>query len=192
MYLVSENDNECMDIETFRAIHRYGAIVSVVAITGAIIATLVGGPLTPLIFPLGFFGPLSGFYFIGGVLEDNPRYRVLGEELLRGVVWYGGSLLGWALILSESTILPLAPWTVLGLPVITALGLVFVMVGIRRTTGLDLKVQTEGGQLLIMVTGAFVGAFIVLYAVFVGDFSPMLVVVYVLATVAGFLIWRYL
>ena len=181
-----------MDIETFRAIHRYGAIVSVVAIIGGIIATLVGGPLTPLIFPLGFFGPLSGFYFIGGVLEDNPRYRVLGEELLRGVVWYGGSLLGWALILSESTILPSAPWTVLGLPAITALGLVFVMVGIRRTTGLDLKVQTEGGQLLIMLTGAFVGAFIVLYAVFVGDFSPMLLGIYAFATIAGLLIWRRL
>ena len=181
-----------MDVETFRAIHRYGAIISILAIAGAVMAALVGGPLTPLLFPLGFYGPLTGFYFFGGVLEDYPKYRVLGEELLRGVVWYGGSLLGWAFILSESTVLPSTPATVLGLPAVTALGLVFVMVGIRRMTGLDLKVQTEGGQLLIMVTGVFVGAFIVFYAVLVGGFSPLLLVVYALATLAGLLIWRLL
>jgi len=181
-----------MDVDTFQSIHRYGAVVSIFAIAGAVIAALVGGPLTPLLFPLGFYGPLSGFYFIGGVLETHPKYGVLGEELLRGVVWYGGSLLGWAFILSESTILPSTPATFLGLPAVTALGLVLIMVGIRRMTGLDLKVQTEGGQLLIMVTGAFVGAFIVFYAVLVGGFSPFLLVVYALATIAGLLIWRLL
>lgn len=30
------------------------------------------GPLQPLVFPLGFFDPLAGFYFIGAVLEDYP------------------------------------------------------------------------------------------------------------------------
>lgn len=179
-----------MDVETFRAIHRYGAIASVVAIAGSIVASLVGGPLTPLVLPLGFGGSLGGFYSIGAVLEDHPRYRVLGEELLRGVVWYGGSLFGWALILSESTVLPATPATVLGLPAVTALGLVFVMVGIRRSTGLALKIQIEGGQLLIVVTGVFVGAFVVLYAVLAGNASPLLVVVYAIATIAGLLVWR--
>ena len=179
-----------MDVEMFRTIHRYGALLSVVAMVGAVIATVFGGPLTPLIFPLGFFGPLAGFYFIGGVLEDAPRYRILGEELMRGVVWYGGSLLGWAFILTESSMLPATPVTALGLPVLTALGLSLGLVATRQLTGLDLKVQTEGGQLLVAITGAFVGGFVVLYVVLVENRSPLLAVVYLFATVGGFLIWR--
>lgn len=181
-----------MDAETFRAIHRYGAGLSIAAIVLALIAYAIGGPLRPLVFPLGLFGPLSGFYFIGGVLEEHPTYHVLGEELLRGVVWYGGSLLGWAFILSESTVLPSTPGTVLGLPTVTALGLVLMMVAIRRTSGLDLKVQTEGGQLLILITGAIVGGFLVLYLVLVDRWSPMLVVTYVLAIIGGLVVWRWI
>jgi hypothetical protein len=180
-----------MDADRFRALHRYGAILSVLAILGAIVAIAVGDPLTPLIFPLGFFGPLCGFYFVGGVLEEAPQYRVLGEELLRGVVWYGGSLLGWAFILSSSTVLLATPVTVLGLPALTALGLSLMMVGIRMATGLDLKVQTEGGQLLVVVTGAIVGGFVVVYVVLVEEQSPLIALVYVLATVGGLLVWRW-
>lgn len=180
-----------MDAATFRAIHRYGAILSVLAILGAVVAIVIGEPLTPLIFPLGFFGPLCGFYFIGAVLEENPTYWILGEELMRGVVWYGGSLLGWSFILSSSTVLSSTPITVLGLPALTALGLSLAMVGIRRGTGLDLKIQTEGGQLLVAITGAIVGGFFVLYVVLVEGQSPLLVLVYVLATVSGLVIWRW-
>lgn len=179
-----------MDVETFRTIHRYGALLSVVAMVGAVPATVIGGPLTPLIFPLGFFGPLAGFYFIGGVLEDHPRYRVLGEELLRGVVWYAGSLIGWAFILTESSLLAATPVTALGLPALTALGLSLGMVATRQLTGLDLKVQSEGGQLLVAITGAIVGGFVVLYVVLVDGRSPLLAIVYLFATVGGFLIWR--
>lgn len=179
-----------MDPQMFRAVHRYGAILSVVAIVSAIAAILVGGPLAPLVFPLGFFGSLCGFYFIGAVLQDDPTYRVLGEELMRGIVWYGGSLLGWAVILTSSTVLPTTAWTALGLPVVTALGLSLLMVGIRSATELDLKVQTDGGQLLVAITGAIVGGFIVLYAVLVDEWSPLLVVLYILATVGGLVIWR--
>lgn len=97
-----------MDIATFRAIHRYGAILSVVAIVGAILAAIIGGPLSVLVFPLGFFGPLCAFYFLGAVLEEHPTYDVLGEELLRGIVWYGGSLVGWSLLLVAVYILSTA------------------------------------------------------------------------------------
>ena len=169
---------------------RYGAGLSVLAIFGAILSILVGDPLSPLIFPLGFFGPLSGFYFIGAALQYRPRYRVLGEELMRGVVWYGGCILGWAILLSSTSVLATTAWTVLGLPTVTALGLSLVMVATRAATGLDLKVQTDGGQLLVAITGAIVGGFLVLYAVLTGDWSPWLVVVYVLATVGGLLVWR--
>jgi len=181
-----------MDVQTFRALHRYGAILSIAATIGAVLAYLIGGILSPLVFPLGFFGPLAGFYFIGGVLEEFPKYRILGEELMRGVVWYGGSLLGWSFILTSSTVLPATPVTALGFPAITALGLAFLMTGIRTTSGLDLKVQSEGGQLLIAITGAIIGGFIVLYSIFVEGWSPLLFLVYILATVGGLLAWRYL
>lgn len=179
-----------MDVATFHSIHRYGAILSVVAIVGAVLAYVIGGPLQPLVFPLGFFGPLCGFYFIGAVLEEHPRYYVVGEEFMRGVAWYGMSLFGWAFILSSSSIPPATPVTVLGLPAVTALVICLVMSGVRSGTGLDLKVQTEGGQLLTVITGAIVGGFLVLYAVLVQGQSPLFVVLYGIAVLVGVLIWR--
>jgi len=179
-----------MDVETFQAIHRYGAILSIVAMFGAVLAYVLGGPLQPFVFPLGFFGPLAGFYFIGAVLEDHPRYYIVGEELLRGVAWYGMSLFGWAFILTSSSTLSATPATVLGLPVGTTLVICLVMVGVRSGTGLDLKVQTEGGQLLTVITGAIVGGFFVLYAILAQGKSPLFVVLYVIAVIVGVFIWR--
>ena len=179
-----------MDIETFQSIHRYGAILSIVAMFGAVLAYVLGGSLQPLVFPLGFFGPLAGFYFIGAVLEDHPQYYVVGEELLRGVAWYGMSLFGWAFILTSSSSLSATPPTVLGLPAATTIVICLVMVGVRRGTGLDLKVQTAGGQLLTVITGAVVGGFFVLYAILVQGQSPLFVVLYVIAVLVGGFIWR--
>lgn len=179
-----------MDVDTFQSIHRYGAILSVAAIFGAVLAYVIGGPLEPLVFPLGFFGPLCGFYFGGAVLEDHPRYYVVGEEFMRGVAWYGMSLFGWAFILSTSSTLPATSATALGLPAGTALVICLAMVGIRSGTGLELKVQTEGGQLLAVITGAIVGGFLVLYAILVQDQTPLLVILYGIAVLVGVFIWR--
>lgn len=179
-----------MDLKTFQSIFRYGAVLSVVAMIGAVLAYVIGGPLAPLVFPLGFLGPLCGFYFIGGVLEDSPKYDVLGEELLRGVAWYALSLFGWAFILSSSALISATPVTVLGLPAVTTLIICLTMVGIRRSTGLALKVQTEGGQLLAIVTGAIVGGFLVLYAILVQGQSPLFVGLFAIAVIVGVVIWR--
>lgn len=179
-----------MDFKTFQSIFRYGAVLSVVAMIGAVLAYVFGGPLAPLVFPLGFLGPLCGFYFIGGVLEDSPKYDVLGEELLRGVAWYALSLFAWAFILSSSTLVSATPVTVLGLPAVTALGICLAMVGIRRSTGLDLKVQSEGGQLLTVISGAIVGGFLTLYAILVQGQSPLFLILYAIAVTVGVFIWR--
>lgn len=189
-YISSPRQEPTMDAETVRTIHRYGAILSILATVGAVVAALVGGPLSWLVFPLGFYGPLSGFYFVGGVLVDRPGYTVLGEELLRGVVWYGASLFAWAMILGSSSVLPVTAWTVLGLPALTALAISLAMVAIRSWTGLDLKVQSEGGQLLVVVTGAVVGGFLVLYGILAQGRSALLAVAYLLAVGVGVLIWR--
>lgn len=179
-----------MDAETLQAVHRYGAVLSVLATIGGVLASVVGGPLEPLVLPLGFFGPLCGFYFVGAALESNPTYRVLGEELLRGVVWYGASIFGWAFIITSAAAVPATPATVLGLPAVTALALVLLVAGVRHATGLDLQIQSEGGQLLVTITGVVVGGFVVLYATFVEGWSPLLPVLYVLATAAGLILWR--
>ena len=142
-----------MKVSQLHAIHRYGAILSVIGGVIALLAIVIGGPLSPLGLPLAVVTPLCGFFFIGGVLQfqDDRTYHVVGEELMRGIVWYGGSLLGWALI-TTSSVLPATAFTVVGLPVLTALGLILVMVGTRLTTGLELKIQTKGGQLLALIT----------------------------------------
>lgn len=180
-----------MDPKTVRTLHRYGALISVTALVIALLAFLVGDPLDQLGPPLALLAPLGAFYFVGAVLVDHPTYRILGEELMRGVVWYGASLVGWAILIDASSVLPATAATVFGLPVATALTLSLAMVGTRRTTGLDLKVQTDGGQLLVAITGAIIGGFVVCYAVLVGDWSPLLIAVYVLATVGGLVLWRW-
>lgn len=180
-----------MDVDTFRRIHRYGATLSVVAIAVAAVAFALRGEDSFVGTVFGLLGPLGAFYFVGAVLQDTSRYRVLGDELLRGVVWYGGSLFGWSLIVTSSDAVPATPVTAFGLPALTALGLSLAMVGLRRLTGLELTVQTEGGQLLVAITGAIVGGFVVGYLVLVEGRSPWLGPVYVLATVAGLALWRY-
>lgn len=180
-----------MDGETLQSIHRYGAILSGVAIVTAVLVYVIGGPVQPLVFPLGLFGPLCGFYFLGAVLKASSKYYAVGEECMRGVAWYGMSLFGWAVILSASTRLPATPVTVVGLPAVTALGICLVMVGVRRGTGLDLTVRTKGGHLLTVITGAIVGGFLVVYAILVHGQSLLLLGgFYGIAVLVGVLIWR--
>lgn len=178
-----------MGATTLRAIHRYGAIVSIAATAVGTIGFAVNGSNSALGSFLGFLGPLCGFYFGGAVLYEKPRYHVLGEELLRGVVWYFGSLVGWSVIITTSTVVPVTPTTAFGLPVLTALGLTVAMVAIRQRTGLDLKVETRDGQLLIAVLGGVVGGFLALYLVLAAGYSPWLLALYAIGTIAGAAFW---
>lgn len=178
-----------MDATRLRTLHRIGAVLSLGAIVGAVVAAAVGGPFALLVFPLGFLGPLCGFYFVGGVLEDVPKYRVLGEELLRGVVWYGASLFGWSLLLTSTSALSATPTTALGLPAVTALALSLLLFAVRKTTDRDLKVKSRSGQRFVLVSALVVGGGLVLYAVTVQDASLLLVPLYGLAAVVGVLVW---
>jgi uncharacterized membrane protein YfhO len=103
-------------------------------------------------------------HFIGGYLYYTSTYRVLGGEFMRGVAWYFGSLIAWSVIVTTSA-LSATPVTVFGLPAVTALGIALVMVGTRHVTDRDLKVQTEGGQLLVTITGAIAFGFLAQYLV---------------------------
>lgn len=181
-----------MDADTIRAVHRYGAVFSALLVGGGIAAFLLKGPDSNLGVLLGLFGPLFGFYFIGAELQYRQKDPVLGEELLRGVVWYFGSLLGWAYITTGSDAIPVTGVIGVGLPAVTAVAIVLGFVAVRRVTGLDLKVSTDSGQLLVSITGSLVGGFLVLYLVLVEQRSWLLVPVYVAATVVGMgYWWRY-
>ncbi|SER35322.1 hypothetical protein [Natrinema salaciae] len=179
-----------MNASTLRAIYNYGAVLSVIATAVAAVAFVVNGQNSFLGLLFGFFGPFCGFFFIGAVLSHTARYHDLGEECLRGIVWHFGSLVGWGVIATASNALSITPFTVFGLPVLTALGIVLLFVGIRRETGLDLKAKTESGQLLLSILGTIVGGFLVLSFVLVEGRSPLLVPVYLLATVVGFGLWQ--
>lgn len=118
------------------------------------------------------FSPLCGFYFIG---ECSKRIRrtTFSARCSCGASSGMEDLFGWSFILPPSTVLSATPATVLGVPAHTALVLSLGMAGIRRASGLDLKVQTDGGQLLVVNTGATVGGFIVLDTVFVDAFPAI-------------------
>lgn len=178
-----------MNVDRFRALHRYGAVLSLALTVVAVVAFALDGPESLVLF-CGFAGPLGGFYFVGAVLEDSRRYRVVGEELLRGVVWYFVSLIGWSVLVTSSD-LPATAITGVWLPALTALGLTLSMVALRRVTGSDLMVQSEGGRLLVAVGGGVVGGFVVLYLVLVDGRSPWLLVLYAVGSVVGLGVWRW-
>jgi hypothetical protein len=64
----------------------------------------------------------------------NPRIvSVLREELWRGFSWFGLALFGWSMAITGTDRLPANAYTVLGLPLLTALGLSIVLALVRLT-----------------------------------------------------------
>jgi hypothetical protein len=178
-----------VDADTLRSLHRYGAVLSVAAVVVAATAFLVQGSDSALALFLGLFGPLGCFYFVGAVLSQTTDYRVFGEELLRGVAWYFAALVGWSSFVASADALEATPFTVAGLPALSALALVVALVVLRLTTGYDLTVRSSGGQLLAAAVSTLAGALVVAYLVVVRDQSVLLAPLYGVAAVAGFALW---
>lgn len=160
-----------MDSARFRAVHRYGAVLSVVGTVAAALAYALRGPDSVVGLFLGWAGPLGVFYFGGTHLSYASSYRVVGEELLRGVAWYFGSLVAWSVLVTRAPALTATPFAVFGLPAVTALGVVLVMVATRYVTGRELTVRTEGGRLLVTITGVLAFGFLALYLVLAEGFG---------------------
>lgn len=179
-----------MDPETFRSIHRGGAVASLAGILLGAVLEIAGGPFASAAPMVLLLSGLGAFYFVGAVLEDRPRTRLLGRELLRGVVWYAGALLVWSMVVADSPTVSATAWTLFLLPVLTALFLTGLMVAIQVRTGLDLRVRSEGGQLLHFVTGSVVVGFLVIYLVLAGGRSPWLFALYAVAEGVGIVIFR--
>jgi len=180
-----------MDSSTFKAIHKYGAMLSVVGIALVALAYVVGGPIgtTALLF-FGWAGPLGLFYFGGAYLYYTNSYNVVGEELMRGVAWYFVSLIAWSVIATQTTALSASALTVFGLPAVTALGITLVMVGTRYVTGSDLKVQSEGGQLLFQILGGIVFGFLALYLVLADQAGWWLFGLYLISVPVAIALWQ--
>lgn len=189
VYPARRRTSAAVNVAQFRTLHRYGALLSLAIATTAAAAFALNAPES-IVLICGFAGSLGSFYFVGTVLEDSRRYRVVGEELLRGVVWYFASLIGWSVLVTAAG-LPTTPVTAVWLPALTALGLSLSMVALRRMTGLDLTAQTESGQLLVAVGGGVVGGFVVLYLVLVDGRPPWLLLLYAGGSVAGLAVWRW-
>lgn len=152
-----------MDGAKLQTLSKYGAVLSVIGTCIAVLAYAVNGPNSIVGLFFGWAGPFGVFLFGGLYLFNTSSYNVLGEELLRGNAWYFGSLMAWSVIVTQTSALSATPLTVFGLPALTALGITLVMAGTRYLTGSDLKVQTEGGQLLVMITGGIAFGFLALY-----------------------------
>jgi len=70
-----------------------------------------------------------------------------------------------------------------------AIAWLLLMVAVRELCGLDLTIQTEGGQLLVAITGAVFGGLLVIYLIVIQDRSVVIGAVYTLATGGGFVFW---
>ena len=117
--------------------------------------------------------------------------RIFNEELWRSVVWFAIGLFGWSLIISSTTLIEATALTALGLPLLTWGVLTIVMIGIRVATGLELKAQTEGSQLLWLITGSVLGGFLVLYDVLVNGRNPSIFIWYGAAIAVGVILWQF-
>lgn len=178
-----------MDSSTFKAIHRYGAALSVIASVVAVLAYVLGGPNNIVGLFFGWAGPLGVFYFGGAYLTYCSSYLVVGEELLRGVAWYFGSLTAWSVVVTTTGVSASA-FTVFGLPALTALGLTLVMVAVRYETARELKVETESGLYLLQIIGGIAFGFLALYLVLADQAGWWLLGLYLVSVPVGLALWR--
>jgi Fe2+ or Zn2+ uptake regulation protein len=110
-----------------------------------------------------------------GDFLQHPRVRqIFREELLRSIGWAGLGLFGWAILVSSSSQLPVAIWTVLGLPILTWASLTVGMIGTRLITGNDLQVQSTEGLHIISVGGIVLGGFWAAFLIFALNWPPLL------------------
>ena len=121
---------------------------------------------------------------------NTDTRQIVSEELWRSVVWLAIGLFGWSLIITSTEVIEASALTALGLPILTAAVLFGVMVGIRILTGLELKAQTEGSQLLWLITGSVIGGFLVLYDVLVNGRDHVVFLGYGIAVLLGVVLWR--
>jgi hypothetical protein len=106
--------------------------------------------------------------------------RIIREELLRSIAWFGLGLVGWPLVISEAAWLDTTALTAFGLPVLTWAALTMGMVGLRVITESDLQVRTKAGLNIVLLGGIILTGSLVVYLVAVAGWSP-------LPTVGGYL-----
>lgn len=180
-----------MRSSTIGAVHRYGAALSVAATAVAVLTSMLGQQNSFVGLFLWWAGPFGLFYF-GGVYfwRYTSTYRVVGEEILRGVAWYFLSLMAWSIIGTQTSALSVTAFTLFGLTALTALVITLVMIGARYVTGSELKVQSEDGQLLVTILGGIVFGFIALYLSLSEEWGWWIFGLYLVSIPAGLALWR--
>lgn len=123
---------------------------------------------------------------------DATTSRIVREELWRSIAWAGLGLVGWSIVITESSRVPATALTALGLPVLTWAFLTTTMIGIRLGTGLELQYRSKEAVYLSFALGTIVAGFGAVYLVTARGYSAALVgSVYVAVTAGGTLWFRY-
>jgi hypothetical protein len=115
--------------------------------------------------------------------------RLVGEELLRSIVWAGLGMVGWPILVSEVAWLEASVLTVFGLPVLTWAVLTASAIGIRLLTGTELQVRTPAGLSTSLLVGIVCGGVAAVYLAGVQGYSPLGVATAYVAVTAGTLLW---
>lgn len=115
--------------------------------------------------------------------------RLVGEELLRSIVWAGLGMVGWPILVSELAWLEPSVLTVFVLPVLTWAVLTAGAIGIRLGTGADFQVQTPTGLSYSLLAGVVCGGLAAVYLAGVEGYSPLGVATAYVAVTAGTLLW---
>jgi hypothetical protein len=122
---------------------------------------------------------------------DPQRRRIIREELLRSIAWIGLGIVGWPLVISETTWLDATAITVFGLPVLTWALLTTGAIGIRIVTSAALQIQTPSSLLISLLLGIMLGGVGAVYLVAVGGYSTLWITAAYVAVTGGSILWYW-
>lgn len=116
--------------------------------------------------------------------------RIVREELWRSIVWIGLGMVGWPVLVTETSWLGQNLLTVFGLPVVTWAVLTAGMIGIRTLTSSELQLSTP--RLPVFVLEAVVlGSICWIYLVVVESYGSLLVTVSGVAVGVATVVWYW-
>jgi hypothetical protein len=117
--------------------------------------------------------------------------RIVREELLRSIVWFGLGIVGWPILISEFTWLDANVLTVFGLPLLTWAVLTTGMIGVRVSTSTELQVTTPVGLSMSLLVGIMLGGVSAVYLVAVEEYAALPVIIVYAAVTGGTVLWHW-
>lgn len=122
---------------------------------------------------------------------DADVQRIIREELLRSIAWFGLAIVGWPVLADEVGWLETNVLTVFGLPVLTWAILTAGTVGIRVITARELQVQSLSGWALSLAVGAILSGVGAVYLVTAQGYDPLAVGAGLTTVAVGTILWYW-